>query len=228
MSLQTIINSSSGLTVNRRKVVGIQYTRNQIPRISETPTLNPWQFEVELPTSLRYGEARQLLESIDFLDRKTPEIISFGNLESINWIFKYQGAASLSQLNNITVSSFTTNQLVLTNLPVINGSSYLFRANDLIQIGDNPYPFTSVYDVPRGTGSTVTITTHRPNILTGSVNGSHITVGANCEFNLFCPNMPIYKLIPGGSMRYTDGTLISNALIEWSGSFNLYEYLADA
>lgn len=226
MSLQSIINTSNGLTINRRKVVGIQYTRNEIPRISETPTLNPWRFNIELPTNLRYSEARAIIEQLDTLDRKSPETITFDNNPAMNWLFRYQGVATSSQIAGITVQSFTTNQLVLTNLPAIGSTRPLFEANDLIQIGSHPYPFTSTTQILRGTGSTVTITTHRPNILTTSVVGSGITVGSSCQFKVFCPNMPVYKLFPGGSIRSAiTGEIINNALIEWSDSFKLYEYL---
>lgn len=225
MSLQSIINISNGLTINRRKVIGIQYTRNEIPRISETPTLNPWRFSIELPTNLRYGDARTIIEAIDTLDRKGSEIITFSNNPSMNWIFRYQGSMLSSQISNVTVVGFVGNQLTLTNLPAIGTNRVLFEPNDLIQLGDNPYPFTVTEQVVRGSGATVTLTTHRPNILTSDVSGLGITVGADCQFKVFCPNMPVYKLFPGASMRTLDGTLISNALIEWSDSFTLYEYL---
>lgn len=224
MGLQTIIDNCSGITINRRKMVGIQYTLNQIPRISETPTTNPWRFILDMPTSLRYSDARSLMESLDNLDRVNPEVITFANAPAMNWIFRYQGSASLSSLNNITVSSFVGNQLTLTNLPPIAANRAIFEPNDIIQIGNYPYPFTSVNQVQRGTGGTVTVTTHRPNILTNDVAGSNITVGANVQFRVFCNNMPTYKLFPGGQ-QYLNGVLVNNAYLEWSDSFSLYEYV---
>jgi len=224
MSLQTIINNSNQLTINRRKMVGIQYTRNEIPRVSETPTTNPWRFTVSLPNNLRYGTARSVLEAVDRLDRVLPEIITFSNLPSLSWIFRYQGTATLSQLNTITVSSFVGNQLTLTNLPVLPSTAVLFEPNDLIQIGTNPYPFTVSSQVVRGSSGTVTVTTGRPNILTNPVGGNSIIVGNACQFRMFCPNMPTYKLIVGGT-TYQGNVLTGNALIEWSSDFELYEYV---
>jgi hypothetical protein len=52
--LQTIIDKANGLTIDRRKVVGVQITRNEIPRTSLTPTKQPWRFVVTVPNSLRY------------------------------------------------------------------------------------------------------------------------------------------------------------------------------
>lgn len=224
MSIQSIIDRCNSIEINRRKMVGIQYTRNQIPRISETPTTNPWRFKIEMPNSLRYSDARQIIEAIDTLDRKAPETITFGNNSNMRWIFRYQGFMAPSQIANLRVVSFVGDQLVLDTLPVSAANRVLFEPNDLIQIGNFPYPFTVVSQVQRGSGSSVTITTHRPNILSNDVSGMGISVGTDCQFRVFSPNMPTYKLFPGGS-KYENGVLINNALIEWSEGFELYEYV---
>lgn len=224
--LQTIIDKCNGLTIDRRQMVGIQYTRNEQPRTSATPTLNPWRFVLDMPSSLRYNEARALMEELDTLDRYVPQVVTFGNNSCMNWIFKYQGSMSTTQINGITVQSFVGDQLVLTNLPAVSGTRVLFEKNDLIQIGSFTFPFTSQTVVTRGTDATVTVTTNRPNIITTSVAGQNITVGSSCQFLLFCPNMPTYKLVPGGAVR-NNGTTINNALLEFSDSFNLYEYVSN-
>ena len=175
--LQSILNYCNGLQIDRRKVVGIQYTRNEIPRVSQTPTRNPWKFTLDMPNRYRYNEARSLMEQLDNLDRITPQVITFSNLPQLSWIFRYQGEMSVANRNAITVTSFVGNQLVLGNLPVIPSTRVLFAPNDLIQIGNNYYPFTSTTQILRGTGATVTVTTNRPNIITASVVGNGITVG---------------------------------------------------
>jgi hypothetical protein len=225
--LQTIIDRCNGLNIDRRKMVGIQYTRNESPRTSQTPTFNPWRFVLDMPSSLRYYQARALLEQLDTLDRNVPQVVTFGNNPCLSWIFAYQGSLSATQLNTITVQSFVGNQLVLTNLPAISATRVLFEPNDLIQIGTYTFPFTSTTQVTRGTDATVTITTNRPNIITSSVATQNIIVGNACSFYMFCPNMPTYKLVPGGSAK-DNGTTINNALIEFSDSFNLYEWVATA
>lgn len=224
--LQTIINKCNGLTIDRRQMVGIQYTRNEQPRTSLTPTLNPWRFTLEMPSSIRYSEGRALIEALDTLDRYTPQIVTFNDNACLNWIFRYQGSMSNTQINGITVQSFVGDQLVLTNLPAISASRVLFEPNDLIQIGTHTFPFTSTTQVTRGNDATVTITTSRPNIISTSVVGNSITVGAGCEFYLFCPNMPTYKLIPGGA-QYQNGVRVNNALLEFTDAFNLYEYVVN-
>ena len=106
--LQTIINKCNGISIDRRKTVGIQFTRNEIPRVSQTPTKNPWKFALDMPSSLQYSQYRSLMEALDTLDRITPEVITFSNLPQLSWIFRYQGAMTSGQLATITVTSFVT------------------------------------------------------------------------------------------------------------------------
>ncbi len=225
--LQTIIDRCNGIKINRRNVVGIQYTRNEIPRVSETPTRNPWKITLDMPNSFRYNEARSLMEELDTLDTTTPQILTFGNNPNLTWIWKYQGSMTSGQIATLTVQSYVGNQLTLTGLPTIGAGSYLFKKNDLIQINGHPYPFTTEDDILRGTGTTVVITTSRPNIITDSVVGDGVTVGTSCQFNMFCPNMPVYKLLVGGYQK-TGNIIQNNALIQWSDSFYLYEFVGDA
>ena len=229
--LQTILNYCNGINIDRRKVVGIQYTRNEIPRVSQTPTKNPWKFTLDMTNRFRYSQARDLMEALDTLDRITPEIVTFSNLASLNWIFRYQGVMSAGQLGTITVTSFVGSTLTLNVSGITAASSaVIFEPNDLIQIGSSneyPYPFTSTTQVTRGSGSTVVVTTNRPNILTGTLAGEGIIVGNNCQFKMFCPNMPTYKLIPGGYVG-NGTTTTNNALLEFSDSFTLYEFVGTA
>jgi hypothetical protein len=222
--LQTILNKCSAIEIDRRKVAGIQFTRNEIPRVSLTPTKNPWRFNLTMPASLQYYQNRDLLEALDTMDVVSPEIVTFSDNPCLSWIFAYQGQLNTSQLNGMAVQSFIGNQLVLTNLPVVPSTRIIFKPNDLIQLGNYPYPFTSTTQITRGTGSTITVTTNRPNILTANVVGLGITVGNACEWNMFCPNMPTYSLIPGAYVR-PNGTVLNNALIQFSSDFQLYEYV---
>lgn len=225
--LQTIINNASGLTIDRRKVVGIQITRNEIPRTSLTPTRQPWRFTLTMPSSLRYYNNRNLLEELDRIDRYQPQTVTFGDNPCLSWIFRYQGSLNASQIANLRVVSYIGNQLVLSGLPAISSTRVIFEPNDLIQIGAYIYPFTSTTQILRGTGSTVTVTTSRPNIISSSVVNSGLTVGNSCQFRMFCPNMPTYKLIPGGYVRNST-TTVNNALIEFSDDFELYEWVGTA
>lgn len=225
--LQTIIDNCNGLQIDRRKVVGIQITRNEVPRTSVTPTFQPWRMTLDMPSRFRYNQVRDLLEALDTLDRNTPQVVTFSNNPCLSWIFRYQGAMTSGQISAITVTSFTGNQLVLGNLPAVSASTVLFEPNDLIQIGSFTFPFTSTTQVLRGSGSSVTVTTNRPNIITSAVATLGITVGNACQFYMFCPNMPTYKLVPGGAV-ISSGVTLNNALIEFSDAFQLYEWVGAA
>ena len=225
--LQTIINKCSSINIDRRKVAGLQFTRNEIPRVTVTATRNPWRFTLDMPSSLLYYNNRDVLEALDTMDVVSPEIITFSDNACLSWIFRYQGTLSNSQLNALTVQSFVGNQLVLTGLPVVPSSRVIFQPNDLIQIGAYRYPFTSTTQILRGSGGTVTVTTNRPNIISSAVAGAGLTVGNSCQFRMFCPNMPTYKLIPGGYVS-SNGVTVNNALIEFSDDFTLYEWTGTA
>ena len=225
--LQTIINKCNAITIDRRKVAGIQFTRNEIPRVSLTPTKNPWRFTLKMPASLSYYTNRDLLEALDTMDVVSPEIITFSDNACLSWIFKYQGALSAGQISGILVDTFVGNQLVLDNLPAVASNTVIFEPNDLIQIGNYPYPFTSTTQVLRGGGTSITITTNRPNILSANVSNQSITVGNDCDFYMFCPNMPTYTLVPGAYTK-ASGVVVNNALIEFSADFQLYEYVGTA
>lgn len=225
--LQTIINKCNAISIDRRKVAGIQFTRNEIPRVSLTPTKNPWRFTLKMPASLSYYTNRDLLEALDTMDVVSPEIITFSDNACLSWIFRYQGALTAGQLSGILVDTFVGNQLVLDNLPTVSAGTVMFEPNDLIQIGNYPYPFTSTTQVLRGNLGYVTVTTNRPNILSANISNQQITVGNDCEWNMFCPNMPTYTLVPGAYTR-ANGTVVNNALIEFSNDFQLYEFVGTA
>jgi hypothetical protein len=77
--LQTIVDNCDSLEIDRRKVVGIQITRNEVPRTSATPTYQPWRMKLTMPSFYKYNQARSLMEALDSLDRNTPEVITFSN-----------------------------------------------------------------------------------------------------------------------------------------------------
>ena len=218
MSLQTVINSADTLKINRRRMIGVQYSRNEIAYTSETPTRNPWQLSVKVSKLFRYEAARSLLETIDLLDRDVPDTVTFSDNTGLSYMFAYQGECTGLQLGDIQVSSFSGNQLVLKNLSGISVGKLIFAQGDFIQIAGYPYPFTAVYDVYRTSGATQTVTTHRPNFITASVVNLGLVVGNAVDFRMICPNMPTYTIRPGGS----------TALVEFDSEFQLYEYTGGA
>jgi hypothetical protein len=206
--LQTILNAAETIEFNRRKVVGIQTSRNEISFRNETVTKNPWKLTVQFPAYLPYATNRDLIESLDTLDRISSQTVSFSGNSGLSWICAYQGTMSQAQLDTLTVKTFSGNQLVLENIPALDNNfpsdRIVFKAGDFIQISGFPYPFTIVNNVQRGSGSDITLTTHRPNFISGSVVGHNIFAGNAVSFKVFCPNMPTYTIIPGRYIVFND------------------------
>jgi hypothetical protein len=220
--IQDIINKSNQLVINRRRVIGIQYTRNEIVKTAMTPTINPWKFRVTAGNGFIYSECRDMLETLDRLDRNNYEWVTFGSNANMSWMFSYRGAATTTQLGNLRVISFTGNQLVLENFTDIAVGTVLFRPNDIIQVGS--FCYTSTTQITYGGTASVTVITHRPNISTVDPAGSSVIVGNGVSFPVVCVNMPTYKLIPGAFSRNSSGVITNNAIVQFESDFELIEY----
>jgi hypothetical protein len=221
--LQNIINKSNELTINRRRIIGVQYTRNEIVKTAQTPTINPWKFTIKAANGFIYSQVRDMLEELDRLDRNNYEWITFGDNPNMSWMFSYRGAASVAQLDALQIVSFTGNQLMLENFTDIPLGTVLFKANDIIQVGS--FCYTSVSQVTYQGFPSVTVTTHRPNISSIDPAGSAIVVGNGVQFPVVCVNMPTYKLVPGAFTRNSaSGAITNNAIVEFDSDFELVEY----
>lgn len=228
MSLQTIINMSDSIKIDRRRVIGIQTTRSQLMRIGETPTYSPWRFTVTVPNGVYY-DSRALIETLDNMDRAVSEVISFGAISSMSWLYRYQGAYAIADLADITVSTFVGNQLVLdisALSPRVVGTA-IFKKGDLINIFGYPYPFTFTTDIitPVSGVNTITCVMHRPRVIDPTVNlaGTGIEVGPNAKFRVLCVNMPVYTLTPG-AYKSSNGTVLNNGIISFDSDFKLVEH----
>lgn len=222
MSLQYIVDIANSISIDRKKVVGIQYTRSEVARTELTPTKNPWRFIVEVP-NMPYYIMRPILEQLNVIDRYQPELLSFNNNVNTKHIFRQQSNVTFA--TPLQVVSYVGNQLTITNLPAVAVGTTILNAGDLLQINGFPYPFTVIGDVLMPAAANVTVTTHRPNIITNSVVGLNITVGSSCQFNLFCPNMPSFKLTPGRKVLAPNGSDFINAsLVEFDGAFEMFEW----
>lgn len=228
MSIQQVINYSSGMDIDRRKLVGIQFTRSQMPRTNLTPTKNPWNFTITVP-GLPWQDVRGMYEALTNTDRYQPSVVSFANNPKLSWMWRYQGD-SLATPTGLTVASFVGDQLTINGVSALGLAvgQAVFRPGDLLQIATKPYPFTVVTQVNYAGSNSITVTTHRPNIITSSVTGLGITVGGSCQFNLFCADLPTPQLSPGARRLDTQGNTSNNAICGWSGPFTLVEWTAGA
>jgi hypothetical protein len=213
MSIQALINISETLEFNRRKVISQQVSRSGIVKVTESVTRQPWQMTANVAALLKYEDARDLMETMDYYDRLNYQDITFK--DNFSWMWAYRGDLSANQRSALTVSSFvgTTLTLTVTGLTNVGQGAYLFKKNDVLAFGTTPYAFTVVNDVQRGSGNTVAVTLHRPNFTTASLVGSTLSTGTDVKFRMIAKSMPTYRLIPGRLVEIT-GPL---ELVEFTG-----------
>jgi len=208
MSFQTIFDIQQHMTVNNRRTVGQQVSRSGQVRVAQYLTSVPWVFTVVPHNYLYYPTARDIIQTIDNLDRQLPEVITF-NTTNLSWFTLYQGDLTETQRNALTlavspVANSTTIQV--GNLPSVPSTTVVFEAGDFLQLGDYSYKVTT--QVLRGAGTTVNVTLHRP-VIGSPSTGTLTAVGQNCTFKVLAEKCPTYQLNP-----MTDG-----AFVEWTEAF---------
>jgi hypothetical protein len=208
MSFQTILNISQSITVNNRRMVGQQYSRSGQVRTAQYVTSVPWVFTVRPHSYLYYPQVRDVIQTIDNLDRQTAATITF-NTTNLQWFTEYKGGLTSGQAAALTLDSVpapNATTISVGNLPAVSASTVVFAAGDFLQIGNYPYKVTT--EVLRGSGSTVSVTLHRPVIGTPST-GTLTAVGASCTFSVVAESCPIYTLNP----------MTNGAFVEWNSDF---------
>ena len=195
MSFQTIFEIQQSMSVQNRRTVGQQYSRSGQVRVAQYLTSVPWVFTVQPHSFLYYPQVRNVIQVIDNKDRQLPETITFAST-NLSWFTAYQGDLTLSQRNALTLDSVpaaNSQTITVGNLPSVSASLYVFKAGDFLQMGLYPYKVTT--DVLRGSGSTVSVSLHRPVIGTVSV-GTLTAVGNACTFYMLAESCPTYTLNP--------------------------------
>ena len=204
MSFQTIFEVQQSMTVNNRRTVGQQVSRSGQMRVAQYLTSVPWVFTVMPHNYLAYATSRQIIQTIDNLDRQLPETIVF-NSANLRWFTSYQGGAATTPTTVTLGATPAANSqtLSLANLPVSTGD--IFKAGDFIMIGGYSYKITA--DVPY-TGATATVSIHRP-VIGSPVSGNAVACGNNCTFRVLAERCPTYTLTP----------YPSSALVNWDDAF---------
>jgi hypothetical protein len=204
MSFQTIFEVQQSMTVNNRRTVGQQVSRSGQMRVAQYLTSVPWVFTVMPHNYLAYATSRQIIQTIDNLDRQLPETIVF-NSANLRWFTSYQGGAATTPTTVTLGATPAANSqtLSLANLPVSTGD--IFKAGDFIMIGGYSYKITA--DVPY-TGATATVSIHRP-VIGSPVSGAAVACGNNCTFRVLAERCPTYTLTP----------YPSSALVNWDDAF---------
>jgi hypothetical protein len=212
MSLQTIIDKAQVIEIDRRRVVGQTISRSQRIKTAERATAQPWKFTVTPPAYLKWADSRGFIEVIDLGDRVEEYEISLSNTTSTEYITEYRGSLTTNQLNNLTISTISTNTITLTGLPSVSSSTVMFSVGDFIQPTNSRYPYTVVETCTRGLNTTTSVTVNR-NIITSEdivLAGQGLDVGKNVTWRVVVSGLPTYQLTP---MR----------LVQYTGNFELIE-----
>lgn len=197
MSFQTIFEIQQNMTVNNRRMVGQQVARSGYITVAQYLTAVPWVFTVNPHQYLYYPQVRDVIQTIDNLDRQLPETISFAS-SNLSWFVEMRGTATAATLNG--TPSTNTQTLALTS----NGT---FKAGDFIEVGGYVYKVTA-----DSAGSSVHI--HRP-LIGNPASGATVLMGTAVSFNVVAETCPTYTLNP-----MTDG-----AYVQWDSAFVFREYI---
>lgn len=221
MSFQTIFNISQSISVQNRRTVGQQVSRSGQVRVAQYLTSVPWNFVVRPHNFLYYPQVRDVIQVIDNYDRQIPQTITFSGA-NLNWFNAYQGGFTSAQASALTLSTVpAANATTITvgNLPaigaagasgLISATTVAFAAGDFLQIGIYSYKVTA--QVLRGSGTTISVTLHRPVIGTVTA-GTLAGVGSACTFYLLASQCPTYTLNP----------MTNGAFVQWDGDFVFIE-----
>jgi hypothetical protein len=208
MSFQTIFEIQQSMTVNNRRTVGQQVSRSGQVRVAQYLTSVPWVFTVVPHNYLPYATSRDIIQTIDNLDRQLPETITFTSA-NLGWFTAYQGDLTVVQANALTLAAVpiaNSQTISVGNLPSVTSTDAVFRAGDFLQLGNYSYKVTA--DVLRGTDTTVSVNLHRPvigTVTTGTLAG----VGNACEFTVLAEKCPTYTLAPAPG----------GAFVQWDDAF---------
>ena len=208
MSFQTIFEVQQSMTVNNRRTVGQQVSRSGQIRVAEYLTSVPWVFTVSPHAYLPYATSRQIIQTIDNLDRQLPETITF-NSANLSWFTSYQGELTIPEVNVLTLAAVpAANSQIISvgNLPSVASTVVVFKAGDFLQMGK--YTYKVRQDVLRGVNTTVSVSLHRPVIGTVTV-GTLTNVGNDCTFSVLAEKCPTYTLMPAPG----------SAFVQWDEAF---------
>ena len=213
MSIQSVIDNATGISISRKPIVAQTFSRNQQIRTAQRgPRI--WSFAVTIHNGLRYSENRGMLEEISRVDRLEESEISLANRPGMSYITQYQGQLTTGQLAGLQVSQWEAGSttLLLTNLPAVGSSTVMFRAGDLIQPADSRYPYTVAGDVVRGVDNSVAVVVHRGRLSEVGYDpvGKTLNVGPAVTWRVIATQIP-------------EWTIEAGDLVSWSGNFVLVE-----
>jgi hypothetical protein len=195
MSLQTIINNSTFITFDQKKVAGQSMSRSGRLLTAELASVVPFKFTVGMHEGLKYSTNRDLISSLDQLDITEETTINIGSSNSgMAYITNALGDAFTGTLTATSASGST----LVVNTSSASGSGNLFKKGDLISLGSSyRYPYFVTADVA-WSGSSVSVPLHRPFIAQDgyTVSGKSILIGKDVTWTVKLLNKPAVSVVP--------------------------------
>lgn len=205
MSLQTIVNNATYVTIDKKKVASQSVSRSGVVLTAERTSVVPYRFIIGMHEGLKYSENRGLLEDIDALDVTTESTVEFGGSNTgLAFLTKYLGDSSGIGSVSIIGSSAAT---LIINASAAGSGTYLFKKGDYIQPASGyRYPYQVTADVAHTTSASVIIPIHRPFIEQSgySLNGKSLLVGNDVTFKVKMATKPSYSAVPIDRISFTD------------------------
>ena len=133
MSFQTIVDIQQSMTVNNRRTVGQQVTRSGQIRTAQYLTAVPWVFTIVPHNYLYYPQVRDVIQTIDNLDRELPANITFSGT-TLSWFTEYKGGLSAVQAAALTLASVppaNSQTITVGNLPAVGSSTDVYKRQRL-------------------------------------------------------------------------------------------------
>ena len=196
MTVQTIINSAQSIEFDRRRIVGQTISRSERIRSAERASAQAFKLMVTPVARFRYSLVRSVIESIQYYDRSREQIIALSANSNLWYVNQYLGDCTQAQLNAMTITNYSSATITIGSLPTTSTSTKLFRAGDWIQPEGSRYPYIVVFDVTRGSDSTVSVELHRPIITSENYDVRRpILVGTATTMVVMVTELPTYRLI---------------------------------
>jgi hypothetical protein len=203
MSLQTIVDNATYVTIYRKKIAGQSISRSGRLLTSEVVSAVPYQFTSGMHSGLKYSTNRGLTEDLNALDVTEEATIDIGTTNTgLAYITAYQGDST--GIGAVTCVSASGNTLTV-NASSAGSGTYLFKKGDYIQPASGyRYPYQVTADVAHTTSSSVAIPLSRNFIPQDSytLSGKGIVVGSAVSWKVKLLNKPKYSVMPGDILQF--------------------------
>jgi hypothetical protein len=208
MSLQTIIDNATYITVTYNKVAGQSISRSGRLLTSEVASAVPFRFTVGMHDGLTYSTNRELLAQVMDLDITEESTITISNTNTgLNYVTAYQG--DIPDPTDIIYNAHSGSDAKTLNINTTStagGTGNIFKAGDYISAsGGHRYSYIVTADVPWSNSSNIAVPIHRNFIPQDSytISGKDVVAGVNCPFTVKMLSKPDYNIVPHDRIQFT-------------------------